>query len=347
MSLARRRPPLLRGSRPVVLLVLLTGLGCAGGGMIGQFYFEDGDFERAREAFEKASAARPGDPAVHLWLGKARAELGDLQGASAAWDRSLEVGLRHAEEIESLRRRFWADAQADGQAAMEATPPDIPGALTAFRNALAMHPGEGESLHGLAYTLARADSADAALAAYERLVQQDPSDVAAYRSLAALHVQAGRLEEALGAARNLVAFAPLDPEGLRMVSWLYERAGQVEEAADMAERAASVVPEDVNNLVRLGGLYERIGDSERAGESFERALALAPDHPGALRGRAALLSAQGYDDEALALWELLSAQTPDDAMVWRALARIYAERGDRVAADRARARAAALAPDGS
>jgi tetratricopeptide (TPR) repeat protein len=92
---------------------------CAGGGLTGQFYYEDEDYERAREEFERAAAARPDDLVLSYWLGKTYAELGEYTLMRDTRDRCLAHRLRYAEEIEDLLERYWSVQQAEGSSLME------------------------------------------------------------------------------------------------------------------------------------------------------------------------------------------------------------------------------------
>lgn len=313
-------------------------LAACAGGMDGVFHYEDGEFEKARIAFERAATARPADPAVHFWLGKTYAELGDLVAASQAWDRSQAAGLRWAEDIEKLRLDHWMTQQTTGELLMERDPPQPSAALQAFHNALAMRPGNTESRHGLAYTYSVVDSVDAARRIYDGLIEENPGDVAAYRALSLMFLAAGQFADARPHAEQVVAYEPLEPDGLRRLSWIYQQLGRFEDAADTAERLSVVAPEDVDNLLRLGFLYEQIDEVDRAGSAYSRALDEEPSNIQALRAKASYLSRYNDDEKALPLWEILSTQLPHEAEVWRELARIYDSRGDEALAQTAQQR---------
>jgi len=50
-----------------------------------------GQYEQARDRLEMASRQSPNDPEVFLWLGKAHYQLGELNGAMAAWRKTLAL----------------------------------------------------------------------------------------------------------------------------------------------------------------------------------------------------------------------------------------------------------------
>ena len=57
----------------------------------GKTAFATGNFERARELFERASRTDRENAEVFLWLGRARYQLGDLDAALGAWRRTLTL----------------------------------------------------------------------------------------------------------------------------------------------------------------------------------------------------------------------------------------------------------------
>ena len=312
--------------------------------MTGQFYYEDGDYGRAREEFERAAAARPGDPALSYWLGKTYGELGEYQRMRDALDLCLAHGLRYAEEIEKLLQKYWSRQQAEGSSLMEATLPDYPGALVAFRKALIILPGNDKSLHGLAYAYTQVDSAAQAQRIYEELAQSNPADLVAHQALGVFHLRAGRYDEAVGLFERVVALDPYDAVALDRLGTVYEQLGRYTDAVDVCIQLVVQAPDDPMMRVRLGRQYEGLGDAESAAEAYQQALVLNSGDPAALEHLARLRVKEGDDDAALPLLELLTVRTPLERGLWLELARIYRERGLMDHSARALERAGALAP---
>lgn len=69
----------------------------------GQARLKQGDFERAREHLQRATALKPGQTMAWQELGRACLESGDPESARAAWRQGLEVaagnGDKQAEKV--------------------------------------------------------------------------------------------------------------------------------------------------------------------------------------------------------------------------------------------------------
>jgi tetratricopeptide (TPR) repeat protein len=299
---------------------------CACGvGMTGEFYYEDREFERARDAFEQAAAERPNDPVVNYWLGKSYAELGQFAQMRSAWDRSLAHSLRYAEEIEGLLKTYWTQQQVEATSRLEAA--EFSGGLTALRNALIIQPDDTQSLQGLAYVYMQVDSVAQAQRVYERLVR-DPANRDAYEALGWIHMDAGRFEKAVGYLEHLVDIDPFDLDALNHLGLAYEQLERYPQAVDICEQLVAMAPDEVPIWLRLGTLYENEEEPERAGFAYEEALRLESANVEVVTRLAQFRVKQGDDEAALPLLELLTVlQAPPAQAVWLQLARIYQLRG--------------------
>ncbi|MHC4716498.1 MAG: tetratricopeptide repeat protein, partial [Planctomycetota bacterium] len=88
-----------RAATCLIVTVLLTGASSAAWAQAdakaafdaGKAAYAKGDFEKAREQFERASKTDVRNPEVFLWLGRSHHQLGQVNDAVAAWTRTLAL----------------------------------------------------------------------------------------------------------------------------------------------------------------------------------------------------------------------------------------------------------------
>jgi len=69
----------------------------------GKKAYEAEEFDKALALFQKAAGSDPNNPEVHLWLGMAHHQLGQLDKAIAAWRRTLRLAPKQAYATRMLR----------------------------------------------------------------------------------------------------------------------------------------------------------------------------------------------------------------------------------------------------
>ncbi len=236
-----------------------------------------GDFDAARESYERAFEAAPATSGVVAALER-------LYHKLEAWEplrRLLETALRSARG----RDRVAVLCSLGELRAERLESPD--GARLAFEEALAADRLCERALRGLERLAAASGDPDALLRTYEREaeVTSDPERLAfLVNELARGFEERERTEEALLWAERLLAAAPRDRRALELCARLHAKLGNTAELAEVLERLDAVLP-----------------PAERAGLRRERArhCAAAGDEAGALSGYLAALEAQPDDREAL------------------------------------------------
>ncbi len=254
-----------------------------------------GDFEAAREAFERAFAASPATPGVR---------------------EALEQVYRKAEAFGELRALLEASAaNADGAARVHA--------LCALGDLLVDHFGDaGAAGPVFEQALALDASADRALQGLERvaLLGQDPSAVIhAYEREAAVtsdrerlaylvgelvrrHEATGAIDAALRWATKLAELAP-SADALETCARLHEASGNDTELCRVLERLDPLVgvSRQAELRRRLATLHAACGRPDDAASAWARALELEPEHAPSVVALATLHEAAGRLREAAVL----------------------------------------------
>jgi tetratricopeptide (TPR) repeat protein len=134
--------------------------------------------------YRKAVEITPLAPRLHLNLGLAQAQAGDLQGAMASYTRSLTLDPRQPLVLVNMGIAF----ESSGDASQ---------AESAYRRAAALDPNEPLAHFNLGNVYLKRGDAPAAIPEYERAASLDPSLAKAHFYLADAYARTGALRRAL------------------------------------------------------------------------------------------------------------------------------------------------------
>jgi tetratricopeptide (TPR) repeat protein len=206
---------------------------------------EAGQLEPSLQLMREAARRAPGDPAVQQHLGQWLLEVGDPEGARAAFERALaakpdQPGFLTGLACVELAHERWNEALTLAKRALKGAPGYGP-ALFA----------QGQALQGLG----RLDEAKGPLAAgLNSKVKWYPEELT--RDFQSYRRATSTLAAEAGAA---------------------SAAGDPARAVELYEQLLLRKPEDPNLLGNLGGSLVELGRLERAADVLAKALALAPD----------------------------------------------------------------------
>jgi tetratricopeptide (TPR) repeat protein/GTPase SAR1 family protein len=209
----------------------------------------------------------PDDVRMHVEMGAASLERGDLDLAVRELKRAVEMRPDHARAWYLLGLAY-------------ARKPDLHHAEQAFTQAAETRADFGEALVALGEVRRRAGNADGAAEAFRRAQEAGLGDGAvrgeAYRGLGAAHLAAGRVDKAVRELRKAAAQLPDDPETQALLGRALFARGDRDLARVCLEKAtaAAAVPADVLSeaLVALGDLYRQAGRINDAEAAYVRSL---------------------------------------------------------------------------
>lgn len=92
-----------------MLIPTLTGFQCASAEMTSaKLYLQRSDWDNAIKSLEQEVANNPKNAEAWFLLGRTRAQKNDFGRMNEAFDRALEIGPAHAQEIRDIRYGYWA-----------------------------------------------------------------------------------------------------------------------------------------------------------------------------------------------------------------------------------------------
>ncbi len=297
-ALAVLDPLTSRGSAPDVEALTLAA----------QAHLLAGDAAAASALFDRAAKLKPGDPAIRtavalsrLQRGQADAALADLQQVAADDTTGTRADLAL---IATLLQRKALDAALQAIAGLAKKLPDqplpdqlrgqvlvqkrdLPGARTAFEQAVAKDAG----YHPAVAALARLDIADkqpdAAKARFDALLKRNPRDGQAHLALASLAARGGAGRDAVAAQLEAGIRASPGDASLRLALVSHHLATANAKAALTAAQAGlAQLPDHVELLALQGQAQGMAGDHQQALASFNHVVALQPKAPGGHLGLA-------------------------------------------------------------
>ncbi len=193
----------------------------------------------AEQRFMALNAANPANPRVLAGLGFLRMKQSHFGGAISYFEQAQQNGLHSRIVAQSLATcRFWFTMR-QGTSAMNGNRLDD--AITDFRSALAMRPGNTNALGAMAGLYMKMQEPAAAIPYYEQLLHHQPGSEAAWKGIFMARAQAGDSAEAIALTRRF----PLsvrrdvihDPDYLRTLASAYSNLGQDAEARQVLANA--------------------------------------------------------------------------------------------------------------
>lgn len=251
-----------------------------------QSLFAQGKLLPAIDAYRKAIASEPDNPAVYIMLARAQVFAGQYKEAQTAAEDAL---LLNPSNSMAFAARAWAlsfqgeylEAEADIKRALELDPnnalahayyveilvdsfysglgsfEDIEKAIEESRVAQALAPDLLETHRARGYVLEATGN-------YEEAIREYEAAIAINANIADLHLALGRnyrtlgiYDQAVDAFTRADALNPQDPNPDLLLSRTYATIGEYGKAMQFAESAVANDPADTNLRGNLGVMYYR------------------------------------------------------------------------------------------
>jgi tetratricopeptide (TPR) repeat protein len=274
--------------------------------VVGDAYIELGEYERAAQAYERLGS-QPDSFSAASRLAYLRFLRGDSQEALRLAHRATELAVMAGAPAENVA---WTQTE-QGQLCFHVG--DLPGAETAYQQALKTYPGYHRALAGLAQVYAARRRYAEAIALYRQAIAAIPLpdyvaalgdvyakigsaeeskkqyDLVEYiaflntlnqtlynRELALFYADHERkLPEALELARRELEVRK-DLYTYDVLAWVLYKNGQPQEALSAMRRALSLGTQDARLFFHAGMIYHRLGQPQEAERYLQRALAVNP-----------------------------------------------------------------------
>ncbi|MFN0039728.1 MAG: tetratricopeptide repeat protein [Burkholderiales bacterium] len=239
---------------------------------LGLVELERGNPVAAAEWIEGAIAGDPHIAEYHSRLGNIRELLRQLDDATIAYRRAVDL------EPRSAQCHFDLGAVLEKLEVF-----DVAG--ISFENALRLDPNHALAHYHLGRCLLALGDANNAIVKFERAVFFDPGLALAHRDLGRAFVRIGAGKTAITCFKRAVELAPQLPEVHFALGRLYAGQGRWPDAVDALRVALALDPRHPENWKELGNA---LGECDESGESMEICHRLGRDPSGIARVSAAV-----------------------------------------------------------
>jgi protein O-GlcNAc transferase len=287
---------------------------------LAQICCQQGRFGEGVDLVRQALAVEPRRARSHVLLGRALAELGEVQEALASFDRAIvcagndadahgnrgdvlaQLG-RMEEAVDSYRRAIAIEPASRANwcnlGAAQACLGRLDDALASLERGLALSPDHVGALVTYGDVLRALGRHGEALASYDRALAVAPQEVSAMLGQAASLVVLKRPEDALARLDRALALTPLNADAISNRGFLLQSLNRHDEALASIDRALQIDPNHAEALVNRGVLLSELGRYADAVASCDRAIAASPANVRAHCNRSKTLFSLNRYDEAL------------------------------------------------
>lgn len=339
-------------------LLLLTALLLAVSPALGAATYNDGlrlmKAERYREAipiFEREARLNPGSADVLMNLGWAYWHVHAYNQSWKVWDLLAKLDPRNPTYIRLLaeleiERKNYDKALALTDRALAVSPGDRdtllvkartlerldrdPEAAKILDDLLARYPDYPPVLYANADRLAARGKLGAALELFDQLVHMQPKAVPYRRGRAAVLYRLGHYEEALAEWKALADADPPDEKSMINLGWAAWADKHYDEAMKYGQKLLDLYPENPTYLRFVASLDLELSDPGAALELADRGLEVSPGDKDTRLIKAEALFQLDRDQEAIKLLQQLLDEYPDEAKLKFHMADFLADigRGD-------------------
>ncbi len=259
---------------------------------------------RAEEAVRYLTAAlalRSDSPGVHLNLGLALSNNGDVDGAIRRYRAALQVDPYYAMAHNNLGTELSDKGLVDE-------------AIGEYRKAIELKPKDGFAYNNLGNALAKQGKLDEAIAACRKAVELEPRLPQVHNSLGGALAGKGRLDEAITEYRHALKLKPDYAKAHLGLGSAFVEQGKLEEAIAEFRQALQINANLAEAHNSLGGALARKGRLDEAIAECRHALKLKPDYADAHTTLGIAFRAQRKLEEAIAEFRqaiLLNPKLPE------------------------------------
>jgi tetratricopeptide (TPR) repeat protein len=239
----------------------------------------------AEAQFQEVLRRSPNDPNAIAGLAFVRLNQKNFEEAVTLFDRARTLSPKRADVREGYETaKFWSLMQ-QGSTALQQNHPE--GAITAYHQALTLHPGDEQATLGIAEAEVRQNRLPDAEAEFQQVLNHSPTNTDAIAGLAFIRLNQKRFDEAVAffdKARRLVPNRPEIEQGYqnaRFWALIQHAAAALDQnQSDVAladyKQALALRPDALDALHGLAGAAERKRDYAQTAQAYTQLTAANP-----------------------------------------------------------------------
>ncbi len=248
-------PSLTLGLTAAVLLAVVLG---------GLTFQRNKDYASAVGLWQDTILKVPGNARVHMGLGNALSEAGQLDRAIESYREALRIRPDYAEAHNNLGKALTAMRL-------------MPEAIAHYREALKLKPDSAEPYSNIGVALVALGRTGEAVRHYQEALRLRPGFADAHNNLGVALAAAGRHDEAMTHYREALKLKPHFAEAHNNLGNLLAMAGATDEAVGHYRQALNLRPDFAEPHSNLGVIYFGRGEIAKAAAQFKEALRIDPN----------------------------------------------------------------------
>ncbi|MFC1569061.1 tetratricopeptide repeat protein [bacterium] len=264
----------------IAILVLMI-VGCENTYITSaKVYMQQKQYDKAIEMCETAISQSPSNPDAYFVLGKAHSEKGNYQQMHAAFDKSLEISPKNANDITYYRGKAYSDLFTKASQLSGNEKYDL--AIEKYELATDILPKRHEAYMNLAVVYLQVENDSMAIETYKTAMTQIPDSLRIPYNLGLTYYNNGKYEDAAAAFNQVI-------EKSKDSSKLYFEA-----------------------LFNMANAHAMLKQEDKALEIYKKALEKDPDNTMILFNMARMFLLQEKFEEAIGVFEKVLVKEPDD-----------------------------------
>ena len=342
----------------IIILGALLLLSCESSYVKGaKLYMAQGNYEKAREQFEKGIQATPNSPLPYYWLGVIDSYENKWEDMITNFDKSLSIGDKFAKDIETHKQGKFKDFMSKGitkynNGAKMFTEPDInmdnvkaifSEVIELMETALIIDPDNEQPAELLSRSFMLLGEDEKAIAFYEQLLAKDQKHTVALSWLGNMYFKEAikddnkeLLNKSVNYNERLLEEKPNEPRAMKDLALSYYNMGNTEKAMEIFEDAVAHNESDLILRVNYGKILYETGEKEKAEEVLKIGLEMDPDNIVALKtlARFYTIDIKDYEKGRNILAKLVEVE-PENGNMWEMLGICEANLGNKEEAENA------------
>ncbi len=291
-------------------------------------YMNDNNYEMALEQAKTAVEKYPDNATAWFTLGKVHSELKNIKEMVDAYDKSLEISSKHADEINNTKEILWFSYFNQGIENYKNN--KLEEAVQNFKNTITLKPDDMNAYKNLALCYSNLDDDEKTISTLKKALEIDPDNVDMQRTLGVAHYQAHEFEKAIDIFQQVAEKTESDTaqteiyaEAIQRIAFSYDQLGQSEKAINAYKTALDIFPDNTDLIYNLGRLYYMQENYENAIENFKQIAEKNLDDYDAVYNTAMAYLRAGKNEEAIPYFKKAIEIKPDSYDAWNNLGIVY------------------------
>jgi tetratricopeptide (TPR) repeat protein len=359
----------MQQSKILIVLFLFIGLAISGFQCSSteltsaKLYLQQKNYDKALESLLKEVEKNPSSDEGYYYLGVVYGEKENYDKMLEAYDKSLEISKKYAQNISDSKKYYWANLFNRGvafyQRGINADNQDsnkvyFDKSINSFHYAIKIQPDSSDTYKNLAFVYMSDENYDEAIGPLKEIIKRE-HELDGYRFLGEIYYNKGMIAQAEDSIKAVGYFNqaievleegrkyhPGDSELLLVLSNSYIGANKIDIAIDAFKEGVIQEPENKYYRYNYGVLLLGSEEYEKAEEQFLKAIEIDPEYQNAIYNIAVTYVRWGthinkeaeergemsseYKEKykaALPYLQKVIEAKEDDAAMWELLGRVY------------------------